>query len=259
MERSRIAADLEHAASKEPLISVIVPTYCEEEHIERCLRSLRAQRFDKRRFEIIVVDSNSPDHTRELAAKYAHQVLNVKARGVGKARNAGAAVAQGELLLFVDADSVLDPGFLAAMCDSFVDSRVVCATGVVAGLERFGVFWDLWKFLHFNFLNWFAIFTASIGFPFFSTVCCACRKRVFELVGGFDEDIAVGEDIIFSRRMGKVGRCVVNRQALAYTSLRRMRKNGLLKNYWTYFLNYYRVFYGDSRPWINEFPHTREI
>ena len=84
------------------LVSVIIPTYCEEETIEGCLKSVENQHFDDGRIESIVVDSHSPDRTRELAGKTADKVLDLRARGVGRARNAGAKVADGQFLLFLD-------------------------------------------------------------------------------------------------------------------------------------------------------------
>jgi glycosyltransferase involved in cell wall biosynthesis len=84
-----------------PAVSVIIPTYCEEAIIEGCLKSVVNQEFDGR-IETIVVDSHSPDNTRAVAEKCADKVIDVKARGVGKARNAGAKVAESQLLLFLD-------------------------------------------------------------------------------------------------------------------------------------------------------------
>jgi len=236
-----------------------VPTYCEEEHIEKCLLSVRNQEFSCGKIEIIVVDSNSLDNTRAIAEKYADKVINIKERGVGKARNVGAREAKGEILLFLDADTILDQGFISSIYESFSNPNIVCVSGTVGGLERLGILGDFFKHFHYGLMNKFASFTAHLGFPFFPTVCCACRKSAFSKIGGFEEDIAVGEDLVFSRRMGKVGKCIVCKKAKAYTSLRRVKKNGALKNYFIYFRNYYRVFFSKQKPWINDFPHTREI
>lgn len=238
---------------------MIIPTYREEENIERCLKSIKKQRFEKGKIEIIVVDSNSPDSTKAIAKKYADKVINIKARGVSKARNAGARKAKGEIILFLDADTLLDSRCIAEIYESFSDFNVVCVSGTVAGLERLGVMDNLFKFFHYSLMNKIAALTAHIGFPSFPTVCCACRKSVFHETGGFDEGLAIAEDLVFSRRMGKVGKCLVNKGAKAYTSLRRVKKNGRMKNYWIYFRNYFRVFVLNEKPWIRDFPHTQEI
>ena len=104
-----------------PAVSVIIPTYCEEEIIEGYLKSVVNQEFNGR-IETIVVDSHSPDNTRTVAKKSADKVIDLRARGVGKARNAGAKIAEGEFLLFLDADTYLDSGFVAEMYRAFSDA-----------------------------------------------------------------------------------------------------------------------------------------
>jgi len=245
--------------NKNCLISIIVPTYSEEENIEWCLKSITKQRFEKDAIEIIVVDSDSPDNTKAIAEKYADKVLNMRDRGVSKARNAGARRAKGEILLFLDADTILDSNFIAEMLESFTDPKVVCVSGFLVGLERLGMLDNLFKFFHYRLVNGIAALTARLGFPLFPTVSCACRKSVFHNVGEFDENLAIAEDIVFSLKMGKVGKCLVNKEAKAYTSLRRVKKNGMLKNYINYFKNYFRVFVLNQKPWIHDFPHTCEI
>ena len=245
-------------AKKPPLVSIIIPTYCEEENIERCLRSIKRQRFEDGRIEAIVVDSNSPDDTKKVARKYADRVINLKSRGVSKARNIGAQKAKGDVLLFLDADTVLHPDFVAKMQASFLDPEIVCISGALVGLENLSVMDDLFKVFHYGLVNRIATSSARLGFPLFPTVCCACRKPVFHQVGGFEEGLAIAEDLKFSLKIGKAGKCRVNKEARAYTSLRRVRKNGRLKNYFIYFKNYFKVFLLNQKPWIREFPHTAE-
>ncbi|UCH32860.1 MAG: glycosyltransferase [Candidatus Bathyarchaeota archaeon] len=257
---SSIDAREQTIAIKSPLVSIIIPTYCEEENIERCIRSIKRQRlFESEKVEIIVVDSNSPDDTRVKSERHADKVITIKDRGVSKARNAGANQARGEFLLFLDADTLLDPEFLDEMCQSFANPEVVCISGSVIGLEQLGFLDNLFKVLHYGFMNKVAALTAHIGFPLFPTVCCACRKSIFREIGGFDEGLAIAEDLTFSLKIGKAGKCQLSKKAKAYTSLRRVKKNGRMKNYFIYFKNYFRVFILNQKPWISEFPHTQEI
>jgi glycosyltransferase involved in cell wall biosynthesis len=246
-------------AAKDSLFSVIVPAYCEEQNIERCLQSIQRQAFEKGRIETIVVDSNSPDNTRTIAQKYADKVVNLKDRGVSKARNLGAQKATGELLIFVDADTILDPEFIAEIHDALNHSNAVYVAGTMAGLEWYGTASNLFKFLHYGLVNLISTLTAHLGFPFFPTVCCACKKSAFHRVGGFDEGLAIAEDMTFSLKMGKIGKCLVSKKAKAYTSLRRIQKNGVMKNYYMYFSNYFKVFILNKKPWITDFPHPSEI
>ncbi len=254
MELSEVSV----TASKDPLFTVVVPTYCEEQNIGRCLESIQKQVFEEGRIETIVVDSNSPDKTRLIAKKYTNKVVNMKDRGVGKARNLGARKAAGEFLVFVDADTVLDPHFLEGVHHALNHSNAVYVVGTMAGLEWSGTADNLLKFLHYGLVNLISTVTAHLGFPFFPTVCCACKKTAFRKAGGFDEDIAIAEDLKFSLRMGKIGKCLVSRRAKAYTSLRRIQKNGMIKNSYMYLSNYFKVFILNKRPWIRDFPHTSE-
>jgi glycosyltransferase involved in cell wall biosynthesis len=247
--------------SLNPLVSVIIPTYCEETTIDGCLKSVVNQHFEYGAIESIVVDSHSPDKTREVAKRSADKVIDLRARGVGKARNEGVRVASGQLLLFLDADTYLESNFVSEMYHAFNDPRVVCMSGVLKNLEKLAPLDNLFAVSHYEFLNKLASISARLGFPMFASVCCAARKDAFLKVGGFAEDIACGEDVTFSRKMGKVGKCVVNPKATAYTSVRRISNCGKVKMYSMYFKNYVKLFLLNQKPWVQDFPHinTTEI
>ncbi len=239
-----------------PTVSVIIPTYCEEETIEGCLKSVVNQNFDYGRIESIVVDSHSPDQTRLVAKRSADKVLDLTARGVGRARNAGARIAEGQILLFLDADTYLERDFVAEMYRAFSkDRRVVCVSGILKNLERLEPLDKLFAVSHYGFTNKLAELSARLGFPLFPSVCCGARKSVFTRIGGFREDIACAEDITFSREMGRVGKCVVNNKATAYTSVRRISKCGKTQMYSMYFKNYVKLFVLKQNPWVQDFPH----
>ena len=68
------------------MISVVIPSFNEEERIERCLASLVKQDFPRNEYEIIVVDGGSKDRTREIAEKYADVVFIQTSPKVGGAR-----------------------------------------------------------------------------------------------------------------------------------------------------------------------------
>ena len=98
-------------------IILIIPAFNEERLIEACLQSVAesVEANAKPGFtsEVIVVDNNSTDNTAELAEKAGAQVVFEPINQIGRARNAGAAVATGDWFLFVDADSLLNPGMVA--------------------------------------------------------------------------------------------------------------------------------------------------
>jgi glycosyltransferase involved in cell wall biosynthesis len=100
---------------KEPSVSIIVPTFNEENNIEKCLKSLKSLNFSN--FEIILSDGGSTDKTVEIAKPYADKIIVEKELPegwVGKnyGCHLGAEVAKGELLLFTDADTWHRPNSL---------------------------------------------------------------------------------------------------------------------------------------------------
>src|SRR5690242_14030921 len=98
------------------MLSIIIPTYNEEEYLPRLLASIRSQRFEG--YEIIVADNKSTDRTREIAARFGAKIVDGGMPGPG--RNLGARAAQGDLLLFLDADVILpDVDWLADKVEQF--------------------------------------------------------------------------------------------------------------------------------------------
>ncbi|MEI6732035.1 MAG: glycosyltransferase family 2 protein [archaeon] len=97
--------------SKNPLVTVIIPVYNEEEDIVECLESLRRQTYKK--MEVIVIDDGSNDKTVEILGKYKEvKLLRQKHMGPGEARNLGARKAKGEIIILIDADMVLFPDYI---------------------------------------------------------------------------------------------------------------------------------------------------
>jgi glucosyl-dolichyl phosphate glucuronosyltransferase len=105
--------------NKQVEISVIICTYNRQEYILDALESLRNQTLAQDKFEVIVVNNNSPDNTEALVKEYIllHQESNIfyqveKQQGASYARNAGAGLAQSGLLVFMDDDAIAEPDYL---------------------------------------------------------------------------------------------------------------------------------------------------
>lgn len=100
--------------------SIIIPTYNRSEKLELCLKALFAQVYDKKNFEIIVVDDGSQDQTPELLKKMQKHapvslsILSQKNQGQGVARNFGVSAAEGEIILFLGDDIVATLSLLEA-------------------------------------------------------------------------------------------------------------------------------------------------
>lgn len=96
-----------------PFVSVIVPAYNEEKYIEECLFSLRNQTYSP--IEVIFVDDGSNDNTRKKAKHYADIIYSQKHKGPAVARNAGANLAKGKILVFIDADMYVDRNYVESI------------------------------------------------------------------------------------------------------------------------------------------------
>lgn len=98
-------------SKKDINLSIIIPTYNEERDVQECLNSLKKQIYKK--FEIIIVDDGSTDKTIEIVKKFKDvKIIKGEHRGPGFSRNIGAKNAQGEILVFVDADMTFDRDYL---------------------------------------------------------------------------------------------------------------------------------------------------
>ena len=117
------------------MISVVIPSFNEEERIEKCLTSLTKQNFPRDEYEIIVVDGGSKDRTREIAEKYADIVFIQTSPKVGGARNDGALRARGEIIATTDADTILPPDWLRRIKQGFLDPDIVMLYGPVKPIE----------------------------------------------------------------------------------------------------------------------------
>jgi glycosyltransferase involved in cell wall biosynthesis len=202
-------------------ISVIIPALNEEKYLPRCLNSLVGQ-SRKEGVEIIVVDGGSTDHTIRVAKECAHKVLIEPARPVGAARNIGAKHAEGEVLAFIDADTIASEDWLEEVAATFSKSGAVGVTGPTLPYE--GTHFD--NIAYQVATGWVQRFSLRLGRPHVAGFNCAYRRNAFWDAGGFDEDRVLLEDVMLSLRMRHQGRILFNPHMIAYTSLRRIEKYG---------------------------------
>ncbi len=104
-------------------VSVIVPSYNEEQNIRECLRTLTDQ--STRDDEIIVVDDGSTDRTRTIVREFNVRLLEQSHRGPAAARNWGARESRGRILVFVDADMTFDRKFLEALTAPIREGKTI--------------------------------------------------------------------------------------------------------------------------------------
>ncbi|ARO88072.1 glycosyl transferase [Nitrosospira lacus] len=181
-------------------LSIIIPAFNEERLIEHCLQSISASLAanDKPGFtsEIIVVDNNSTDNTANLARQAGAQVVFEPVNQIGRARNAGAAGATGDWLLFVDADSMLNPGLLADILHLIEDGKSVGCGSIVRMRE---LPWWAHRMLQL----WTRI---SVLFRWAAGALVVCRSDAFHDVGGFNQELYAADEIGLSQQLKKWGR-----------------------------------------------------
>ena len=115
------------------MISFIIPAYNESALIERCIRSIRRE-ADNLSCEILVVDNGSTDDTVKVAMLAGARVIFEPRKGVTRARQTGFEKSMNDLIAFIDADSVLPPGWLNRALQA-IEGDAVAASGPVVYFE----------------------------------------------------------------------------------------------------------------------------
>ncbi len=185
----------------EPLfVTVVMPAHNEERYIRRSLDAILTQDYPRSHYEVIVVNNNSTDATVDIALGFGVQVINEPIGPVGRVRNAGARLARGDLLLFLDSDCVPSRNWISYASDRLSsDSNLVLGGGceLRKNPEVLEKYWLL------DGKEGATLPRELLG------GCIAISKSSFFQVGGFDETITSGEDSKLSDKLRKQGFKVV--------------------------------------------------
>lgn len=179
-------------------VSVIIPAYNEERYLPQTLEHIsQALSILSLPSEIIVVDNDSSDSTRLIAESLGARIVRESKRNISRVRNSGAKSSSGNLLIFVDADTLVPDTLFQKIVDVMEDNH--CFGGAVAvnyaELQRSWIKLYLlgWRF-------WGSVFNMKQGAAQF------CRRSAFEQLEGYDETVFVGEDVEFYWRLSKYAR-----------------------------------------------------
>lgn len=213
--KERLLRSLERAPGKFPMISVIVPAHNEEAYLGATLDALNRQDYGN--FEIVVVANGCRDRTIEVAREKCSRLVTLNEKGLGPARNLGGRLAAGELLVFLDADTILGPHALWTIAEQFTPRD---AGGTLKGQpdsDRFAyrVIYGLKNFIH-----RFVVRNGSSG-------VILCWKKHFDRVGGFNERLELRENSELIRRLKRFGRYRYIGSTAATTSMRRYERLGV--------------------------------
>lgn len=181
-------------------ISVVVPAFNEEKLLAETLASIRsASTALGSDVELIVCDNNSTDRTAEIARAAGAQVVFEPVNQIARARNAGAALATGDWLVFVDADSQPSRDLFLELKEILEKSEFI-GGGCTVQMEIDDAFAKaaVWMWNRIS----RATCWAAGSFIF-------CRAAAFRELGGFSEQLYAAEEIDFSRRLKGLGRMTI--------------------------------------------------
>jgi glycosyltransferase involved in cell wall biosynthesis len=169
--------------NESPTFAVVVPTYNEEQNIERLLRSITSQLACT--YSIVVVDQSSTDRTGEIARSYGCTVVNLPKPSFytppARSRNVGARSIEGEILLHLDADMELGSTDFLMLLKGLIDFDHRAA--VIPESDEADGFWAQCKALERSCYRGTSMESAR-----------AVTRDLFFRIGGYDEEISSGED-----------------------------------------------------------------
>jgi len=186
----------------EPLsISIVIPALNEALYLGPTIEALRTSfaRVPGERVggvEVVVVDNGSEDATGEVARGFGARLVYEPIRNVARARNAGARAASGSLLVFLDADTLVPQSFGQEVAERAVDAT--CLGGAFDTEQRahrpvVRAYLSLWR-------------CVGLALGMAQGAAQFCRRDAFDALGGYDEDLFMGEDVDFYWRMKRLAR-----------------------------------------------------
>jgi len=173
--------------------SIVIPAHNEEKYIGACFDAIEVAgaRVDCD-IEIIVVVNRCIDRTEEIARSRGAVIVHEDARCLAKIRNTGAKVARGEILITIDADSIMPENTLQSVSE-VIDGGDVIGGGAIVVPDR----WSPGLAITYFFLYAGLILARLSGGMYY------CVREDFDAIGGFNEELVFGEDLEFSKRLKK--------------------------------------------------------
>lgn len=199
------------------MISFIVPAYNEEICLAATLQALHAAgRTAGEAYEIVVADDASTDRTAEIALQNNAVLVSVAHRQIAATRNAGAKVASGDWLIFVDADTLVNESVVHAAIQAMRNGAVGGGSGMRFDepSPRYA------RFLLSLVVHLFRATGLAAGCFLF------CTRKAFDAVGGFDENYFGAEELVMSRALKQQGKFLILKQTVT-TSARKLRTYSL--------------------------------
>ena len=224
------------------LISVIVPVYHEEKILESTLSVYTKELKSKFNYELIVSDGGSTDKTVEIARKYADKITihtEERKQTISEGRNKGAEIASGEVLVFINGDTVpAEPEKFFAYIEKWAkkeihtDSKAIACKVDVSDIEK-----QLRDIIFYSLHNFYVRMLNLSGIGMGRGECQIVRKVDFKSIGGYNPNIAAGEDFDLYHRLAKLGKIHFTRKISVLESPRRFRRYGYIKIIYSWIVN----------------------
>jgi glycosyltransferase involved in cell wall biosynthesis len=208
------------------MLSIIIPTLNEEDYLLVLLESIKKQDFTD--YEIIISDAGSKDKTIETAKKYGCKIVGGGLPAIG--RNNGAKVAQGDVLFFLDADTLLPDNFLTNALKEFKLKKTdIASFGFDSHSKN--------KFFHLmlNFYNKMIVLCEK-KLPY-AAIGILITRNLFDKINGYDESLKLSEDHDLARRAVQYGKFGVIKSVRIFVSDRRFKEDGYIIITIKYFLS----------------------
>ena len=183
-----------------PSVAVVVAALDAEATLGACLDSLRALRYPRGRFEVVVVDNGSRDRTREVASSRSVRVVEERRRGPAAARNTGVRATSSDVVALTDADCTVDAGWLEALVAPLAAPAVGLSGGTIRALPPAS-----WIERHGEVVHDHRRAIEHARPPYVVTMNWAARREVIDEIGPFAEDLLRSSDVDYSYRVGAAG------------------------------------------------------
>jgi glycosyltransferase involved in cell wall biosynthesis len=228
-----------------PSISIIIPTLNEEKLITQTISQFTPELKEKFNIEVIISDGGSKDKTLTLLNGTVDSILTIddgEIQNIPAGRNAGVSSANGDLLYFFNADTLIDDieEFFKKTLSAFRDRKVLACTCKIKVFPPEVVWKD--KIFHSFYNNYVRVLNA-LGMGMGRGECHIVRKEVFLHVKGYNEELSAGEDYDLFRRIRKIGKIKFFKDLTVYESPRRYRKFGYIKVIGDWTRNSFSVFF----------------
>jgi len=237
-----------------PSLSVVIPAYNEEEYLPLCLESIKKQDYAAE-YEVIVVDNASTDNTAKIALDWGAKVVYESKRSPACARQKGVEAATGEIIAFIDADTQAPACWLSTIVSRFVlEPETVVVSGPYAYCDA-GRIAKIASYSNFISIIIDQLFRKVLnkGSAIWGSNFAVRRSALLE-VGGFDTSIRFyGEEYELSLRLKKAGRGSIIPRLFVLTSARRLKRIGVVTQYWNWIVDYFSVLF-----WYEPIPEKLE-